>query len=285
MNSITNVFINFLPREFTKENLEHLCCPYGQIVSAKVMIDLVTGESKGFGFVRFSNNGSAIRCVQNIDGMKIGRKRLMAKLSHSVENIGTPTNSLYVKSLPKSFNQKDIWEIFHVYGKIIGIAIETSEKNGMPRGAAYITYSTIQEATSALHEMNNVILEKDCWPLFIRYTDKQVCDDTEILYGIKIKKPKSKQNENFSQKDNLDNHDPNNSCVSHPHPPPPSLLQQQYQREQKPLSSEMIYTSPNSQSSSYSSLKIYDDDMEIVKSDEYLYRQLLEEVSNDDDSD
>lgn len=187
--AIGNVFIHYLPSEFTKSDLEALCSPFGQIRSAKVMINLTTGTSKGFGFVRFATLDSAQKCINAINGIVVGKKRLLARLATSTENVGSPTNSIYVKSLPLTYEKRDIWDLFQKFGKILGVEIVINEKTHLRKGSAYITYLTQAEAMKAVEKMNNVILEPDSWPLFIRYTDKQVIDDSS-KYGIHIEKPK-----------------------------------------------------------------------------------------------
>lgn len=195
---VGNVFIHYLPSEFTKNDLEALCSPYGKIKSAKVMINLTTGTSKGFGFVRFETFDSAQKCINAINGIVLGKKKLLARFANSMENVGSPTNSIYVKSLPLMYEKKDIWDIFQKFGKILGIEIVINEKTHLRKGSAYITYSTQEEAMKAVEKMNNVVLEADSWPLFIRYTEKQVIESEPTKYGIHIEKPK-KMIENSSQ--------------------------------------------------------------------------------------
>lgn len=193
-NHMANVFINYLPSDFTKENLETLCSRFGKIKSAKIMINLSTGNSRGFGFVRFFNNQSAQQCVNHLNGYQIRKKKLIARLTDSIENVGSPTNSIYIKSLPLTYEKPALWSLFEQFGEIRGIEIVLNQKTGLPKGSAYITYSTQEEALRAIHEMNNVVLEKDCWPLFIRYTEKQVIETEFVRSGILIEMPKSKEN-------------------------------------------------------------------------------------------
>jgi len=47
----TNVFIKYLPTTLTDTGLYTLFAPYGEILSAKVMVDPVTSNSLGYGFV------------------------------------------------------------------------------------------------------------------------------------------------------------------------------------------------------------------------------------------
>ncbi|XP_078445339.1 RNA-binding (RRM/RBD/RNP motifs) family protein [Wolffia australiana] len=50
----SNLFISGLSRMTTDEKLKEAFSPFGRILEAKVIMDRVTGRSKGFGFVRYA---------------------------------------------------------------------------------------------------------------------------------------------------------------------------------------------------------------------------------------
>lgn len=50
-----NVFVNHLSPDITDDGLRRMFSTFGNIESAKVMVDLSTGLSRGFGFVKFSD--------------------------------------------------------------------------------------------------------------------------------------------------------------------------------------------------------------------------------------
>lgn len=263
-NAIGNVFIHYLPSEFTKEDLEALCSPFGQIRSAKVMINLTTGTSKGFGFVRFATLDSAQKCIKAINGIVLGKKRLLARLATSIENVGIPTNSIYVKSLPLSYEKRDIWDLFQKYGKILGVEIVINEKTHLRKGAAYITFSSQEEAMIAVEKMNNVILEPDSWPLFIRYTDKKVIEDGTTKYGIHVEKPK-KLTEISSQIQNTKYLSLNDPIDFYQKP-----------KQQIPYPNFMKQTNETKQIN-------YDDNDNISTDNNSLYLQLLEDIDKEEE--
>ncbi|OHT04481.1 hypothetical protein TRFO_28044 [Tritrichomonas foetus] len=190
----TNIFINYIPKEFTKRELVSLCSPFGRILSAKVMIDLLTGVSKCFGFVRFESLDSAALAVIRLNGLFIGNKKLLVRFAGSKENTGSISCSIFVRSLCLYYSEKDIWNIFSKFGRILGIELHhDDERTKLFNGAATITYSCESEAEDALREMNNMKLTNDSWPLFIRYTQqsaKNANDNIILKDGIKIVKPK-----------------------------------------------------------------------------------------------
>lgn len=196
-----NIFINYLPQEYTKKELVQMFNQFGEIQSAKVMIDLKTGVSKCYGFVRFDSIHSATQAILAMNGMKIPKynKILLVKFAGSkMENTGEITNSIYVKSLCLHFSMKDIWSIFSKFGKINGIDLITGQKTNLFNGTAVITYSSVYEAQEAIRIMNNIKLTPESWPLFIQYSKKPAenlildSDAVSFVNGIKIVKPKNK---------------------------------------------------------------------------------------------
>ncbi len=51
-----NIYVGNLPFSATEDELRQLFSEYGQVQSAKIIIDRETGRSKGFGFVEMSDN-------------------------------------------------------------------------------------------------------------------------------------------------------------------------------------------------------------------------------------
>ena len=78
-----NLFIYHLPRDLTDADLATLFAGFGKVISAKVFVDLKTGESKGFGFVSYDTPGSAADAISAMNGFQIGSKRLKVQLKRA----------------------------------------------------------------------------------------------------------------------------------------------------------------------------------------------------------
>ena len=62
------------------KDCETLFAPFGKILSATVNVDIMTGESKGFGFVSFASPENASQAIYYMNGFRIDNKRL--KVEH-----------------------------------------------------------------------------------------------------------------------------------------------------------------------------------------------------------
>ncbi len=58
-----NLYVAYLPKNFSQLELETLFSPYGNIITSKILIDTDTGASKGVGFVRFDTNNEAQKAL------------------------------------------------------------------------------------------------------------------------------------------------------------------------------------------------------------------------------
>ncbi|KAL6044025.1 putative ATP-dependent RNA helicase dhx33 [Balamuthia mandrillaris] len=71
-----NLFVFHLPSDVDDVALEHLFSPFGQMESVKVIKDKKTGESKGYGFVKYIRMEDAINAITCMNGYRVGNKHL-----------------------------------------------------------------------------------------------------------------------------------------------------------------------------------------------------------------
>ncbi len=62
-----NIFIAKLSSSTTSQDLQDLFEEFGEVVSAKVITDKFTGESKRFGFVEMKNNEEGNKAIEELD--------------------------------------------------------------------------------------------------------------------------------------------------------------------------------------------------------------------------
>ena len=69
-----NIYVSNLSFDVQDEDLRGFFTPYGDVTSAKVIMDKFTGRSKGFGFVEMSDDTAAKKAIAELDnGMVDGR--------------------------------------------------------------------------------------------------------------------------------------------------------------------------------------------------------------------
>jgi cold-inducible RNA-binding protein len=66
---------------------------------------------------------------------------------------------LYVGNLPFSVTQESLREAFAPSGTVTDVHIVTDRESGQPRGFAFVTMSSTQEAADAMAAMNGASME------------------------------------------------------------------------------------------------------------------------------
>ena len=74
------LFVAGLPYDFDDTDLKEMFELYGEVISAKVVMDRETRKSKGFGFLEMPTEISAREAMQALDGARlVGGKQLSVK--------------------------------------------------------------------------------------------------------------------------------------------------------------------------------------------------------------
>ena len=70
------LYVGNLSKQVTDAQLNELATPYGTLVSAAVATERTSGDSKGFGFVEFSNADEARAAIAGLDGRDVNGQAL-----------------------------------------------------------------------------------------------------------------------------------------------------------------------------------------------------------------
>lgn len=167
----TNLFVNYLPSTFDDVDLRNLFSPYGQIVCSKIMVNLQTGESKCFGFIRLATLEQAQNAIEALNGKHLGYKRLLVKYAESKEKIDTESNLIYVKQIPVTVDTNTVAQLFAPYGNLVQVVPHMIDNNDPSVYRCYVRYDTINSASKAIIEMNNKIIIPGAKPIHVRYAD------------------------------------------------------------------------------------------------------------------
>ncbi len=79
------LLIRNLSRSTTETAIRQIFASYGQVQSCNLVMDKITGKSKGFGFVEMPSNGDAKAAVKNLNGMELDGKNIRVKRAEEEE--------------------------------------------------------------------------------------------------------------------------------------------------------------------------------------------------------
>ena len=80
------ILIRNLPRTLTEQDLETLFLPFGNVTSCDLVIDQLSGESKGFGFVEMENQAATDNAIAGLNAKKLENKKIRVKWSNQDEH-------------------------------------------------------------------------------------------------------------------------------------------------------------------------------------------------------
>jgi len=66
-----NIYVSNLSFNVQDEDLREFFAEYGEVSSAKVIMDKFTNRSRGFGFVEMADNAAAQKAIQELDGATV----------------------------------------------------------------------------------------------------------------------------------------------------------------------------------------------------------------------
>jgi len=200
----TNVYIKNFGDDLTDEKLKEMFSKYGKITSHKVVAAQVrdekgvtsseegemladdSGKTKGFGFVSFEDSESAEKAVEELNGSDIGGKTLyvgraqkkaerQAELKKKFEQLKLERLNryqgvnLYVKNLDDTIDDERLRKEFAPYGTITSAKVMCEE--GRSKGFGFVCFSSPEEATKAVTEMNGRIIVAK--PLYVALAQRK----------------------------------------------------------------------------------------------------------------
>lgn len=71
-----NIYVSNLSFNVQDEDLREFFTPYGEVTSAKVINDKLTGRSRGFGFVEMSDDAASQKAIAELDGAAVDGRNI-----------------------------------------------------------------------------------------------------------------------------------------------------------------------------------------------------------------
>ena len=144
------------------------------------------GKTKGFGFVSFEDSESAEKAVEELNGQEINGKTLyvgraqkkaerQAELKKKFEQLKLDRLNryqgvnLYVKNLDDTIDDERLRKEFAPYGTITSAKVMCEE--GRSKGFGFVCFSSPEEATKAVTEMNGRIIVAK--PLYVALAQRK----------------------------------------------------------------------------------------------------------------
>ena len=81
----TKLYVGGIPYSTTDASLGDLFSKVGAVSSATIIIDRMTGRSKGFGFVEMTNDDEAQKAIETYNGQDFEGRKLTVNVARPLE--------------------------------------------------------------------------------------------------------------------------------------------------------------------------------------------------------
>jgi polyadenylate-binding protein len=182
----TNVYVKNFNEAMTEEDLQKMFEKFGKITSLKLMKSDDDEKNKGFGFVSFDDAETAEAACAELNGTEVQGKtiyvgRAQKKAERQMElkkkfeqmKIERMTRfqgvNLYVKNLDDTIDDERLRTEFTPFGTIASAKVMCEE--GRSKGFGFVCFSSPEEATKAVTEMNGRIIVSK--PLYVALAQRK----------------------------------------------------------------------------------------------------------------
>ncbi|KRX41622.1 ELAV-like protein 2 [Trichinella murrelli] len=166
----TNLIVNYLPQSMTTEEFRMLFDSIGEVETAKLVRDKVTGQSLGYGFINYVNPESAAKAIERLNGLGLQSKKMKVSYARpSSESIKGA--NLYISGLPDAYTVKELEELFSPFGRIITSRILVDNATGISKGVGFVRYDKKGEADAAIAKLNSTIPPGGTEPIVVKFAN------------------------------------------------------------------------------------------------------------------
>jgi RNA recognition motif-containing protein len=104
----TKLFVGSLPFATTGDQLKDIFSKAGDVVEANIVMDKMTGRSRGFGFVEMATEDAVKKAIADLNGSEVdGRKIFVAEARPSNDDRGGAPKSQDDSSKPEPKEPKE----------------------------------------------------------------------------------------------------------------------------------------------------------------------------------
>ena len=185
--NFTNVYVKNIDPEVTDEEFNALFEKFGKITSASLARD-DDGKNRGFGFVNYEGHEAASKASEELNDtdfhgrtLYVGRAQKKHERAEELRKQYAQAKAeklnkyqgvnLFIKNIADEVDDDMLRERFSDYGTITSAKIMTDPETGKSKGFGFVCYSTPDEATKAVSEMNQQLFHGK--PLYVALAQRK----------------------------------------------------------------------------------------------------------------
>eukprot|EP00796_Vickermania_ingenoplastis_P005962 gene5962-4271_t len=173
-NFYRNLFIAKLPRNLTDNDLMKIFMDHHP-ESAKIMLDAVTGKSKGFGFVLFASEEAGKAAFDALDHQHVNAHGHSFSLrifpsKHDGKAATEEKNALFIRNIPNTVPRMKVEEFLRNFGNLTYCSMRDDHHGGNV-WVVYAEYDSVQSAANSLKNLHGKRFFRQSIPVIAKYAD------------------------------------------------------------------------------------------------------------------
>lgn len=150
------LFIGNIPSTMTDNALRETFQAFGPIIEHVIIRERATGNSKGYGFVKFASQESADAAIETLNGkLKFeGHSREMIVRYAGVREDEEQEYKLYVANLSRSATEQTVRRLFEPFGIVKEVYIMVDPRTQLCKGTAFVKYERRDDAERAIRSLH-----------------------------------------------------------------------------------------------------------------------------------
>eukprot|EP00250_Pteridium_aquilinum_P009088 c18434_g1_i1 orf=399-2066(-) len=161
------LFIGNIPKNWEREDLEKILSEKGPgIQNIELLKDPQNPErNRGFAFVEYYNHACAEHARRTLSspGFKLGTNTPTINWADSPSGLDHPSSSqvkvVYVRNLPDTATQEQVWKLFEHHGEITKVMLPQSKPGQMKRDFGFVHFADRNCALKAIEKTEKYVLD------------------------------------------------------------------------------------------------------------------------------
>jgi RNA recognition motif-containing protein len=172
------IFVGGIPADASKETLTEYFSQFGDVSDCIIMVDNMTGRSRGFGFVTFIDPIAVTKVLSHmrhtINGKVVDAKRAVPKGPNQgsiLRAMGITSNradrnpecKIFVGGVAQGTTESDLETHFKDFGKVLEVKIPKDQNTQRARGFSFVLFESPEGVVNAtkerFHKVNGKMVE------------------------------------------------------------------------------------------------------------------------------
>jgi len=166
------MFIGGIARETTEDSLRAYFAKYGNIKDCILMVDKMTGNSRGFGFVTYSDpssiDGVLKNCPHTLDNKRVDAKKCTPRSEQPARNAGgyggnqSKDNKIFIGGLSMETSKEDVEGYFSRFATVteVNLVPDKNDTSRPHKGFGFVTFASAEGVQQSVAKHYHQIKDK-----------------------------------------------------------------------------------------------------------------------------